>query len=108
MDVAKSDLGGPAGLCLSQSLCHTPVMSASQDDKCNTSTWVVGKVTPSLQLQQYTTLPADYIRPSDIICLGYVIQDNVLKIPLINVLIGPRQGRAWRVAPACHGGDRIS
>ena len=77
---------------------------------------------PSLQLQQYNALPAHYIRPSDInlsrLCYpGYVLDINlsrlcypgyVLKIPLINVLIDPHQGRAWRVAPACHGGDRHS
>ena len=63
---------------------------------------------PSLQLQQYNALPADYIRPSDINLSGLCYPGYVLKILLINVLIGPRQGRAWRVAPACHGGDRHS
>ena len=63
---------------------------------------------PSLQLQQYNALPAHYIRPSDIILSRLCYPGYVLKIPLINVLIGPHQGRAWRVAPACHGGDRHS
>ena len=44
---------------------------------------------PSLQLQQYNALPAHYIRPSDIILSRLCYPGYVLKIPLINVLIGP-------------------